>query len=306
MEHDADLTFAPAINDRSMRMAISKELREVREDVPAAHRLSLRHPPKLTAGESSDSNQGTVAQSMVTVALCYMYHAIARHCYIAITTCLCTEMTCDAHAPDVWQQLFLHLAACVYSACHIAHCGTKLFCHMRHASDNVDALTILYMDHAVYYHAVYYHAAYSQRAYFDRSVHSQCTLTTLRNHNMQHCCGISNRVPVHAGVIEEEARCTFSPHINPASEQLLEDSLQVPANFYERQRFFYEMRQERMQRLQADSVSLPPILAYIKPHSTAVATLSLIMTMLPDQEGPSKPSAHVPSWFRAPQAKQCT
>ena len=60
----------------------------------------------------------------------------------------------------------------------------------------------------------------------------------------------------HAGVIEEEAQCTFSPHINPASEQLLEDSLQVPANFYERQRFFYEMRQERMQRLQADAVSL--------------------------------------------------
>lgn len=66
------------------------------------------------------------------------------------------------------------------------------------------------------------------------------------------------------GVIEEEARCTFTPHINPASEQLLEDSLQVPANFYERQRFFYEMRQERMQRLQAESVS-PIILAVIQP-----------------------------------------
>lgn len=64
------------------------------------------------------------------------------------------------------------------------------------------------------------------------------------------------KAPAHAGVIEEEAQCTFSPHINPASEQLLEDSLQVPANFYERQRFFYEMRQERMQRLQAEAVSL--------------------------------------------------
>lgn len=62
-------------------------------------------------------------------------------------------------------------------------------------------------------------------------------------------------MPAGSGAIEEEARCTFSPHINPASEQLLEDSLQVPANFYERQRFFYEMRQERMQRLQAESVS---------------------------------------------------
>ncbi len=65
-----------------------------------------------------------------------------------------------------------------------------------------------------------------------------------------------NEAPGYAGVIEEEAQCTFSPHINPASEQLLEDSLQVPANFYERQRFFYEMRQERMQRLQAEAVSL--------------------------------------------------
>ena len=57
-------------------------------------------------------------------------------------------------------------------------------------------------------------------------------------------------------MIEEEARCTFRPQINPASEQLLEDSLQVPANFYERQRFFYEMRQEKLQRLQTESVTL--------------------------------------------------
>lgn len=51
VEQDPNMTFAPAINDRSMRMAISKELREVREDVPFANRLTLRHPPKLTAGE---------------------------------------------------------------------------------------------------------------------------------------------------------------------------------------------------------------------------------------------------------------
>ena len=54
--------------------------------------------------------------------------------------------------------------------------------------------------------------------------------------------------------MEGEAQFTFTPNINPASEQLLEDSLQVPANFYERQRFYYEIRQERMQRLQAESV----------------------------------------------------
>ncbi|DBA84161.1 TPA: hypothetical protein ACH3X1_006628 [Trebouxia sp. C0004] len=104
VEEDPNLTFAPAVNDRSMRLAISKELREVREDLPLADRLTSRQPLKL-----------------------------------------------------------------------------------------------------------------------------------------------------NPGVIEEEAQCTFSPHINPASEQLLEDSLQVPANFYERQRFFYEMRQERMQRLQAEA-----------------------------------------------------
>lgn len=51
MEQDPDMTFAPAINDRSMRMAMSKELRQVREDLPFANRLTLRQPPKLTAGE---------------------------------------------------------------------------------------------------------------------------------------------------------------------------------------------------------------------------------------------------------------
>ena len=51
VEQDPDMTFAPAINERSMRMAISKELREVREDVPVANRLTLRQPPKLTAGK---------------------------------------------------------------------------------------------------------------------------------------------------------------------------------------------------------------------------------------------------------------
>ena len=50
-EADADMTFAPAINDKSLRMAISKELREVREDVSVADRLTSCQPPKLTAGE---------------------------------------------------------------------------------------------------------------------------------------------------------------------------------------------------------------------------------------------------------------
>ena len=51
VEQDPEMTFAPAINERSMRIAISKELRQVREDVPFANRLTLRQPPKLTAGK---------------------------------------------------------------------------------------------------------------------------------------------------------------------------------------------------------------------------------------------------------------
>ena len=58
-----------------------------------------------------------------------------------------------------------------------------------------------------------------------------------------------------AGALEEEAQCTFSPRINPVSERLLEDSSSLPANFFERQRFFHEMREARLQQLQADSVS---------------------------------------------------
>ena len=52
VEEDPNLTFAPAVNDRSMRLAISKELREVREDVPLADRLTSRQPLKLNPGQS--------------------------------------------------------------------------------------------------------------------------------------------------------------------------------------------------------------------------------------------------------------
>ena len=52
VEEDPNLTFAPAVNDRSMRLAISKELREVREDLPLADRLTSRQPLKLNPGQS--------------------------------------------------------------------------------------------------------------------------------------------------------------------------------------------------------------------------------------------------------------
>jgi len=55
VEEDPNLTFAPAVNDRSMRLAISKELREVREDVPLADRLTSRQPLKLNPGQSHTS-----------------------------------------------------------------------------------------------------------------------------------------------------------------------------------------------------------------------------------------------------------
>ena len=52
VEEDPNLTFAPAVNDRSMRLAISKELRAVREDLPLADRLTSRQPLKLNPGQS--------------------------------------------------------------------------------------------------------------------------------------------------------------------------------------------------------------------------------------------------------------
>eukprot|EP00884_Botryococcus_braunii_P022995 jgi/Botrbrau1/937/Bobra.0167s0048.1 len=43
---------------------------------------------------------------------------------------------------------------------------------------------------------------------------------------------------------------TFAPCINPVSERLLEDSREVPSNFFERQRYFHEARQAKLRHLQ--------------------------------------------------------
>lgn len=45
-----------------------------------------------------------------------------------------------------------------------------------------------------------------------------------------------------------EHGCTFSPAINPASKQLVEDSTTVPADFRERQRFYQQKRAQAAQR----------------------------------------------------------
>ena len=38
---DADATFSPEVNDRSLRMALAKQIRELRDEVPASQRLSI-------------------------------------------------------------------------------------------------------------------------------------------------------------------------------------------------------------------------------------------------------------------------
>ena len=45
---------------------------------------------------------------------------------------------------------------------------------------------------------------------------------------------------------------TFAPVINVSSERMLEDSAQLPGRFLQRQRFFYDLKQQRMRILQAE------------------------------------------------------
>ena len=45
--------------------------------------------------------------------------------------------------------------------------------------------------------------------------------------------------------------CTFAPALNPASEALLEGSAAVPAEFFRRQRHFYDLQQRRLEALQS-------------------------------------------------------
>ena len=47
-----------------------------------------------------------------------------------------------------------------------------------------------------------------------------------------------------------ELECTFSPSINPNSERLLEDSRAVPSDFLARQRFFHDLKQQKLRHLQ--------------------------------------------------------
>ena len=50
VEEDPNMTFAPAINDRSVRLAMSRNLKSLQEDLPVPDRLTTRQAPKLTQG----------------------------------------------------------------------------------------------------------------------------------------------------------------------------------------------------------------------------------------------------------------
>lgn len=55
---------------------------------------------------------------------------------------------------------------------------------------------------------------------------------------------------------DEDSEYTFSPHVNPVSERLLEDSRAVPSNFLARQRFFHDLKQQKLKELQQGAVGL--------------------------------------------------
>ncbi|KAK9917945.1 hypothetical protein WJX75_009986 [Coccomyxa subellipsoidea] len=51
---------------------------------------------------------------------------------------------------------------------------------------------------------------------------------------------------------DAEAGFTFAPELNRTSERLLEDSAQLPGNFFERQRFFHDLKLRRLRVLQSE------------------------------------------------------
>ncbi len=42
-------TFSPAVNANSQRMALAKQIRELRDELPACRRLSIARPPPQPA-----------------------------------------------------------------------------------------------------------------------------------------------------------------------------------------------------------------------------------------------------------------
>ena len=73
-EFDPERTFAPAINDNSIRMAIAKEIRELQDNVPVPERLTQRQPLRVTQGQCHMSCsmvlEGLVCLLRVTLGRC--------------------------------------------------------------------------------------------------------------------------------------------------------------------------------------------------------------------------------------------
>ena len=55
-----------------------------------------------------------------------------------------------------------------------------------------------------------------------------------------------------AGSAEGNQDLTFAPTGTPSSTRLLEDSTQVPGSFLQRQRFFYDLKLQRMRVLHSE------------------------------------------------------
>jgi len=78
-----------------------------------------------------------------------------------------------------------------------------------------------------------------------------------------HCVGINEDL-------------TFAPVINASSERMLEDSAQLPGRFLQRQRFFYDLKQQRMRILQAE----------VRPAVPAFHLYLSIMSNTPQESTP--------------------
>ena len=84
--------------------------------------------------------------------------------------------------------------------------------------------------------------------------------TGIRSCRHCHMGGACLKAAMHSAGIDKDL--TFAPSINASSARLLEDSAQLPGRFLQRQRFFYDLKQQRMRILRAEvrppAINLPP------------------------------------------------
>ena len=65
---------------------------------------------------------------------------------------------------------------------------------------------------------------------------------------------------VEAVLQQAAARPTFAPAISRRSVQLVEDSVQLPGNFMQRQDLFRQRQEQRLLKLANKAVGPPPLL----------------------------------------------